>query len=155
MDEIQSENPVWVKWEKKFELGIPAIDEQHKHLVRLCNQLHSEIMLRRSSSDGKAWRVALSDALRETVSYTRTHFLLEEKLMTAAGFDQLATHKKRHQEFVELISKTLSNFDQTTLQSALDFSKFLYEWILEHIAYEDKLYVKPVLEYLAAGKNAQ
>ena len=56
----QDNSPVWVKWEKKFELGIPAIDEQHRHLVGLCNQLHSEIMSRRSP-DGKAWRVALSE----------------------------------------------------------------------------------------------
>lgn len=149
----QDNSPVWVKWEKKFELGIPAIDEQHRHLVGLCNQLHSEIMSRRSP-DGKAWRVALSEALRETVSYTRTHFHLEEKLMAAAGYGNLPGHKNRHQEFVDTISRTLSGFDQTNLQSALDFSKFLYEWILEHIAYEDKLYVKPVLEYLASGRRA-
>lgn len=96
----QDNSPVWVKWEKKFELGIPAIDEQHRHLVGLCNQLHSEIMSRRSP-DGKAWRVALSEALRETVSYTRTHFHLEEKLMAAAGYGNLPGHKNRHQEFVK------------------------------------------------------
>lgn len=151
MDEKENDKPVWIKWEKKFELGIPIIDEQHKHLVSLCNQLHSEIMMRRSP-DGKVWRIALSDALREAVNYTQTHFQLEEKLMVAAGFEQTAKHKKRHQEFIEIISKTLSTFDQVTLQTALDFSKFLYEWILEHIAYEDKLYVKPILEYL---KNNQ
>lgn len=89
----QDNSPVWVKWEKKFELGIPAIDEQHRHLVGLCNQLHSETMSRRSP-DGKAWRVALSEALRETVSYTRTHFHLEEKLMAAARLRKSAGTQK-------------------------------------------------------------
>ncbi len=151
MTETQEEAPAWVKWDKKFELGIPTIDEQHRYLVGLCNQLHEEVMCRRSS-EGRTWRVALSDALRETVNYTKTHFLLEEKLMAAAGFEDMPAHKKRHQEFIEKISSMLSSFDQTNLQGALDFSKFLYEWILEHIAYEDKLYVKAVLQYLASRR---
>ena len=144
-------NEEWVKWEKRFEIGIPVIDEQHRHLVELCNQLHGEIMSTRAG-EGKALLLAVSDALRETVNYTKTHFSLEEKLMAAAGFDGLPAHKKRHQEFAEKISAMLSSFDKVNLQAALDFSKFLYEWILEHIAYEDKLYAKKVLEHLAAHK---
>ena len=143
------QNEEWVKWEKKFELGIPDIDKQHKHLVGLCNQLHGDIM---SGRGGKTWRMALSDALRETVSYATTHFSLEEKLMAAAGFDGLPAHKVRHQEFIEKISEMFSSFDTINLQAALEFSKFLYEWILQHIAYEDKLYAKKVLEHLAAHK---
>ncbi|AEE16315.1 bacteriohemerythrin [Treponema brennaborense] len=152
MEENAEEKPCWVKWEKKFELGIPVIDEQHKHLVGLCNTLHNEIMQQRGR-DGKVWQTSLSAALRETVNYTRTHFVAEEKLMSVSGFDQFSAHKKRHQDFIETITQTLSTFDQATLQTALDFSKFLYEWILEHIAYEDKLYVKPVLEYYRTSKQ--
>ena len=33
-----------IRWDPKFSLGIPFIDEQHKHLVELCNKLYSEIM---------------------------------------------------------------------------------------------------------------
>ena len=28
----------FIKWEKRFELGIPVIDAQHKRLVELCTQ---------------------------------------------------------------------------------------------------------------------
>ena len=31
-------------WDKKFELGIPAIDAQHEHLVELCNNLYQSII---------------------------------------------------------------------------------------------------------------
>ena len=151
---LTEENEEWIRWEKSFELGIPAIDEQHRHLVGLCNQLHGEIMASRTTNEN-TWREAFSDALREAVNYTKTHFSLEEKLMAAAGFENLSLHKRRHHEFIEKIGELLSSFDQSNLQVALEFSRFLYDWITVHIAHEDKLYAKKVLDYLAAHKRAE
>ena len=34
----------FIKWEKRFELGIPVIDAQHKRLVELCNDLYLTIV---------------------------------------------------------------------------------------------------------------
>ena len=141
-------------WDKKFELGIPAIDEQHKHLVELCNTLYQSI-IRQKSAGNISWQEALSETLRKTVDYVLIHFRDEEKLLKAIGYEQFAEHKKRHQEFVAKTTETIANFDKATFQTALDFAKFLYEWILRHIAYEDKLYAKPVKEYMQkrnAGK---
>lgn len=36
-----------IRWDPKFSLGIPLIDEQHKHLVELCNKLYTEVMASR------------------------------------------------------------------------------------------------------------
>ena len=144
----------WIKWEKHFEIGIPVLDEQDKSLVNLCNRLHSEIVASRSG-EGKGWRMAFSDALREAVNYTKTHFLLEEKLMAAAGFDGLSVHKNRHQEFIGKVGELLSSFDHCDIQAALDFSSFLHEWIIMHIAREDKLFAKKVLDYLALHKHTE
>ena len=33
-----------IRWDSKLLLGIPIIDEQHKHLVELCNKLYTEVM---------------------------------------------------------------------------------------------------------------
>ena len=37
------ERYIWIKWEKKYELGIPSIDKQHHHLVELCNKLRCDL----------------------------------------------------------------------------------------------------------------
>lgn len=37
-----------------------------------------------------------------------------------------------------------------TFSDAIKFCKFLYDWVLSHIAHEDKLYVKKVVEYKQA-----
>ncbi len=141
-------------WDKKFELGIPTIDAQHRRLVELCNSLYQGII--RQKSEGKAgWQAALSETLRETAGYILIHFRDEEKLLKAIGYEQFAEHKQRHQEFVAKTTETISSFDKATFQTAFDFVKFLYEWILRHIAYEDKLYVKAVKEYMAKREESK
>ena len=144
---MSDQNESLVAWDKKLEFGIPKIDEQHKSLVELCNTLYQSII--RQKSEGKeGWQAALSDTMREAVDYILVHFRDEEKLLKAIGYEQFAEHKLRHQEFIAKTTETIANFDKATFQTAFDFVKFLYEWILRHIAYEDRLYVKPVMEYL-------
>ena len=144
---MSEQNENLIVWDKKFELGIPTIDAQHERLVELCNNLYQGI-IRQKNSGNAAWQSALSDTLRETVDYILVHFRDEEKLLAAIGYEQINEHKQQHQEFVAKTTETIANFDMATFQTAFDFVKFLYEWVLRHIAYEDKLYVKPVKEYM-------
>lgn len=140
----------FLKWEERFELGIPAIDEQHKSLVEIYNQLHGEVMATRIRG-GDMWREVLSDSLREAVNHAKTHFALEEKLMAAAGYEGLDIHKERHHDFVEKVSEVLASFNKCDLHDALEFSRFIHEWITLHIAREDKHYAKKVRDYLNAN----
>ena len=64
----------WMVWDDAYELGIPTVDEQHRHLVCLCNNFRAELM-NHSSREGGGWQTALSEALRETVQYTKNHFI--------------------------------------------------------------------------------
>ena len=136
----------FIKWDAKFELGIPVIDEQHKRLVSLCNHLYKEIMKSRSG-DTIVWEAPLKSALKEGADYVQNHFHDEEVLMAAAGYENLADHKKEHQAFAKKVLDTVNLFPNITFSDALGFVKFLYEWILSHIAHYDKLFVKSVIEY--------
>ena len=151
---MSEQNENLIVWDKKFELGIPTIDAQHERLVELCNNLYQGI-IRQKNSGNAAWQSALSDTLRETVDYILVHFRDEEKLLAAIGYEQINEHKQQHQEFVAKTTETIANFDKATFQTAFDFVKFLYEWVLRHIAYEDKLYVKPVKEYMKKRGGAK
>ena len=151
---MSEQNENLIVWDKKFELGIPTIDAQHERLVELCNNLYQGI-IRQKNSGNAAWQSALSDTLRETVDYILVHFRDEEKLLAAIGYEQISEHKQQHQEFVAKTTETIANFDKATFQTAFDFVKFLYEWVLRHIAYEDKLYVKPVKEYMKKRGGAK
>lgn len=142
-----------IRWDPKFSLGIPLIDEQHKHLVELCNKLYTEIMESRAKygNDNNAkWQTALAGTLKECVNYVTTHFSTEEKLMMHVGYEQYAEHKARHEEFTKKVLETAKGFNSMTFADAIKFCKFLYDWVLSHIAHEDKLFVKKVMEYKLA-----
>ena len=67
--------------------------------------------------------------------------------MGAVGYDGLSTHKKEHQDFAKKVLDTVQLFPDVTFNDALKFVRFLYDWILSHIAHYDTLFVKTVLEY--------
>ena len=142
----------YIKWDSKFELGIPTIDEQHKNLVQLCNNFYQEIL---QQSNKPAFECSFSNTLHECVEYVKTHFRDEETLMKACGYEEFAEHKKRHDEFIETVLQTSRLVqNENNIKSALKFVKFLYDWVLSHIAHEDKLYVKSILEYYRKRKTA-
>ncbi|MBQ0052163.1 MAG: hemerythrin family protein [Treponema sp.] len=139
-----------IRWDQKLALGISLIDEQHKHLVELCNKLYTEVMEKRSdygNDTNKEWQSALTGTLKECVGYVTTHFSSEEKLMNLVGYENFSEHKFRHEEFTKKVLETATGFNFMNFSDAIKFCRFLYDWILYHIAHEDRLYVKKVLEY--------
>ena len=145
-----------IKWDAKFELGIPVIDAQHKKLVTLCNNLYTVITAMPSSGEAETetWRQSFNYALHACVDYTQTHFHDEEVLMTAAKYAGYAQHKARHTEFVKKVLETATAMDKPDRSTALQFVRFLYDWILSHIAHEDRQSAGAILAYFQA-RNAE
>ena len=87
-------------------------------------------------------------ALAKIEAYAAEHFSEnalasftdEEKLMKACGFSGYEAHKQRHKEFVQTITQVLRGFDEMTVTLGFDFADYLRDWILSHIACEDKQY---------------
>ena len=116
-------NDDYIKWDPKYKIGIPAIDEQHETLVRRC------------------------------LNYAATHFQDEEKLMLASNFDGYKKHKKIHDDFTEKCKDIYAGIDRLPASEAIKFAHFLYDWIHTHIAYEDRLYLPALLEFLKKKAN--
>lgn len=150
----KNDNMDYVKWDPKFELGIPTIDEQHKKLVSLCNNLYQGILHSKESA-AASWQDSLRGTLKECADYVMVHFRDEEKLLQAVGYADFDKHKQEHTKYTKQILETVQNFNNITVSDALKFAKFLYDWIISHIAYTDKLYVKSVLEYYQTRQQAK
>lgn len=149
----QKENADYIKWDPKLELGIPVIDDQHKKLVALCNNLYQGI-LRTKAVGVASWQDSLRGTLKECADYVMVHFRDEEKILQAVGYSDFASHKAQHEIYTKKILETVQNFNNITISDAIQFVKFLYDWIMSHIAYTDKLYVKTVQEYYAKRQQA-
>lgn len=142
----------YIKWDDRFAIGIPQIDEQHKQLVQLCDDFYKTLMATRAELGEEAalnWHDSLTAALKAGVEYVTFHFSAEEKLMLACNYPDYNVHKAQHDEFSKKILTTAKNSDKWTYKDALSYVHFLYDWILSHIAHVDKLYVANLKEYLS------
>ena len=144
----QDEN--FIKWDPKYKIGIPIIDAQHEHLVNLCNDFYQSLL---KNNNEENYRSLINQTLQTCLNYAATHFKEEERLMLASNFDGYKKHKASHDAFTEKCEETYANIGRLPVSEAIKFARFLYDWIHNHIAYEDRLYLPTLLEFLK--KNAK
>ena len=140
-----------IVWKDAFLIGIPVIDDEHKRLVELCNELYKAIM----SSQNLVRKDAVRVALKECTDYVSTHLAHEEKLMQVCGYKDFDMHKKEHTTFTKKILEKCQNFENENFHFSMEFVKFLHSWILSHIAHTDRLYVDDLKAYLGKNKSGR
>ncbi len=127
-----------ITWEEKYSVRIPRLDEHHKKLIGLINELHDAMKMGSS-------KAVLSKVIERMVDYTKFHFTAEESAMTKAGYSAYPGHKAEHDAFVNKALKYQEDFNSGKLMLSLDVMKFLREWLVNHIQVVDKKY-GPVLK---------
>ncbi len=137
-----------IVWEERFAIGIPIVDSEHKRLVEMCNELYKAIV----SGKADERKTFVFNTLKECVDYVKTHFAHEEKLMQVCGYKDFDMHKKEHVEFTKKVLEKCRNFEKENYYSSMQFVKFLYGWILSHIAHTDRLFVDDLKVYLKNKK---
>jgi hemerythrin len=119
------------EWSDDYSVGVSDIDEQHLELVGLLNQLNNAIRERRGSA-------AVRKTLDELVDYTRTHFAVEERMMTEAGYPEHAEHKVHHEALIDQIRALQQKLDSGEAAVTFELLHFLRVWLIRHIAESDK-----------------
>ena len=123
----------FIEWKNEYSVGIDSIDQQHKKLVNLINQLQTAV----DYSTGEEFE---REALDEVVDYTRTHFTYEEGLMEQHGYPDFEPHKAQHRKMITRVEEVIKEYEQDSdvaIQDALDF---LRDWLIHHINGTDKQY---------------
>jgi hemerythrin len=139
-----------VKWSGTFSVGIKLIDDQHKGLLNLVNDLFNHV-----SGDEASERAYFQKVIQTAVNYVKVHFATEEKIMLATKFPGYQEHKKAHDTFVLTVVDNIRDFQAGKKFSLAGFTKFLKEWVLTHIAIMDKqyfTYFKQIATRKADGK---
>jgi hemerythrin len=124
-----------VTWSPSFSVGIKLIDDQHKGLLDLVNDMFSHAI-----GDEKAERAYFKEVIHHAVEYIKVHFATEEKIMIATKFPGYAGHKKTHDDFVLAVVQNIKDFEAGKRLTLTKFSHFLKDWTLTHIAVMDKQY---------------
>jgi Amt family ammonium transporter len=127
------EGDIAFSWREEFNLHVPSMDKQHKHLVAVAQ----DIIEAMRSGLGKG---AIEEAFQGLLNYTKDHFKSEEKFMAEHEFPGTDEHKAIHKRLTETVleySKEL--FSKETLDAG-EFQRFLTDWLVKHILEEDRQY---------------
>ena len=122
------------QWDNSFSVNNSEIDEQHKKLVALLNQLHDAM------GQGKS-REVLGEIFNELVLYTKSHFKSEENHMLNKNYPDFTIHRLEHQKLTNQVLKLKQDFDSGKAVISIELLNFLKEWLKKHILESDKKYV--------------
>lgn len=120
-------------WNDTYSVQVGSIDEQHKKLFGIINQLHDAL----AAGKGQA---TVKLVLKELIDYTVTHFQSEEAMLDKQGYPNLATHRMDHKSLVDKIKKLQVEYEAGQLGTAVKVMDFLQEWLKSHIMKTDKRY---------------
>lgn len=123
-----------IGWLPAYSVNIPPIDEQHKSLFDLLNQLHDEIVVK------KADHAVIGHALEELIQYTKTHFELEEQFLQSMQYPDIAKHKAKHEALTRKVMKLQQEFATGKTAMATEVMNFMLAWLTNHILRTDKRY---------------
>jgi len=124
-----------VKWSESYALGIKLIDDQHKALLDIVNDIFNHATGREREE-----HEYFKDVIKQAVDYVKFHFTTEEKIMISTKYKGYEEHKKNHEEFIIQVLKTAKDYESGKRLTLSKFGYFLKDWVLSHIAVMDKKY---------------
>lgn len=134
-----SNEEVFFKWLPDYSVNIRAIDAQHKELVNILNRLFMAVTRR----EGDKMVAEILDGL---VSYTETHFALEESLMRQANYKDLEPHIEEHRKLIAKLDTLSKKYMLEEQPIYFEMLSFLKAWLREHIQGVDKKYSATLLQ---------
>ncbi|MGA3160165.1 MAG: bacteriohemerythrin [Terracidiphilus sp.] len=124
-----------IVWTDRMSVGVKLLDNDHKKLVLLVNNLHDGIVA------GHA-RPALECIFGKLVDFTRLHFSHEERLLAGTSYQGWAAHRQEHDQLLdqlmELQARFLSGAEGAKDQ---DVMNRLRDWLFKHTQGADQDFV--------------
>jgi hemerythrin len=117
-----------IAWDKTMSTGVDSIDDQHKELIAMLNDLLMAM------SQGRG-RLEIQKVLDGLGGYAATHFGHEEGCMAKYNCPVAAQNIAAHQQFVETFKSFGEEFDRTgaTAHLVVRVESELMRWLTTHI----------------------
>jgi len=129
----------FVTWKDEYSVGIESIDNDHKMLLKLINQLQTSSLYYTGEDFNK-------DALSELLEYTKFHFSREEKMMEENGYPDFEAHRKQHVDMTDEVVRKVKEYEADSEKTVEDLLDYLKKWLINHINGTDKKYSAFLLE---------
>lgn len=122
-----------IKWTSDLSVGVAEIDQQHKKLFGMVDELNTAM------AQGKSKEV-LRDTINGLIRYTSTHFKQEETYFAKFGYPDTAAHKNEHINFVQKVKEFRDGYVSGQMGLSISIMTFLTDWLKNHIKVSDKKY---------------
>lgn len=124
-------------WDDDYKTGIAEIDQDHKGLVDLINDLYEAMQ----DGSGGALLLPIFSALKH---YTETHFDKEERYMTASDAPGQESHFQEHKLMITRLADLESRHRNGEAAISLQTLTFLRDWLKNHICLVDRAMVSQI-----------
>ena len=121
-----------IKWSEDLQIGIDGIDEQHRYLINIINELHLVV----EYDSGNEIILPLIEKLRK---HADTHFGAEEALLEEHDFPGKVDHAQEHDDFTAKLDELKSQYESSNLLT-INIRNFLLSWFFHHIRINDMEY---------------
>jgi len=115
-------------WADNLSVRVPAIDTDHKELIRLINAAGEPSLRGRDTLQ----------VCKDLVSYTLYHFRREETIMEACEYPDIVEHKERHRALEAKVKAFLVRLEAGDITARTDLRDFLRDWLVSHIMNVDR-----------------
>ena len=131
--------PEAIAWSDDLLVKVPAIDDDHKRLFALMNEMLASTPLRAE---------AINRAVEDLCRYTTFHFAREQEGMARSDYPDLETHTSEHGRLVLQLEHLIGRM-MTAGPAAIDseLARFLQSCFTDHIMDWDMKYA----DYLRSG----
>ena len=119
-------------------MGIDKLDEEHKELFRISDQIYNKVMER--GDDAKYRLFLMNETLEYMLRYFKRHAKSEEIYMREIGYAGYEFHKMLHDELYNMLLKKKADIVKRNECSKKEIAELVGDgigWLLEHIITED------------------
>jgi hemerythrin-like metal-binding protein len=121
-----------ITWENDYSVNFEGIDEQHKKLISIIQEVDAEISSRTYHFKN------LIDVVNKLEAYINEHLAYEEALMKKYGYAGFDQHILEHNELrYKILSISYDNIGESK-EFFIDMYKYLSNWLINHIMKTDK-----------------
>jgi hemerythrin-like metal-binding protein len=121
---------VWIAWDPSLSVGIDTIDEHHRYLFDLTNELFDAVVRQRDIR-------AAARIFKALNLYAQVHFRAEERMMEHYAYRGLSGQRHRHRGFEMRLRDFYEELHENPLTATFDALFYLHDWLIRHIRVED------------------
>ena len=122
-----------LEWEEKYSVEVEEIDNQHKRMFAVINELMDLI----STNTPEEHLGEITDGL---INYKKFHFATEEKYFKEFNYEGAEEHIQKHKEFNDKLSLLREKYPKNTIDFAFELVDFLEDWLINHLMVVDQKY---------------